>query len=72
MIAGVLGVIGFVLVLFVVGAFMEENLPKAGKFGAALVVCLLAIFLFTKPGPFKYVTNCSIDWDGRSNSEICD
>lgn len=40
MIAGILGLAGFVLVLFTVGAFMEEDLGKMAKFGGALLVCL--------------------------------
>lgn len=72
MAAGFLGIVAFGLVLFVVGALMESNIAKAAKFGAALACCLAVILVATKPKPFGHETNCYVDWDGRTNSTVCD
>ena len=72
MLAGVLGIVGFVLALFVVGAFMENDLRKMAKYGAALAACLFVVLVATKPKPFAHVTDCYVDWDGRANSTVCD
>lgn len=72
MLSGVLGVVAFVLVIFVIGAIMEENGKGVLKYGAALAVCVVAILTLTKPLPYSSGTNCFIDWDGRANAEVCD
>lgn len=72
MVAGVLGVVGFVLALFVVGAFMENDLRKMARYGAALALCLVVVFVATRPKPFAHTVSCSVEWDGRANSEVCD
>lgn len=68
-----LGVAGFVLMLFTAGAFMESNVPKTIRFaGATLAVCLLILFVGdNRPISVKY-GDCWIDWDGRSNPEVCE
>lgn len=72
MLSGVLGVVAFVLVLFVIGAVMEQDRQAFLKWGAALAVCVVAILTLTKPLPYSSATNCFIDWDGRANVEVCD
>jgi len=72
MLAGVLGFVGFVLLLFVIGALMEEEVGKALKWGAALAVCVVAILTLTSPRPYSSASNCFIDWDARANAEVCD
>jgi len=71
MLAGVLGVVGFVLALFVVGAFMEGDMGKVGRYAAALLACVVITLLATSPRPFQHATECVTDWDGRSNSTVC-
>lgn len=71
MLSGILGVVAFVLVLFVVGAIMEQNGRGVMKWGAALAVCTVAILMLTKPLPYSNATNCFIDWDARANVEVC-
>lgn len=72
MLSGVLGVVAFVLVLFVIGAIMEQNGRGVLKWGVALAVCVVAMLTLTKPLPYSTATNCFIDWDGRANVEVCD
>lgn len=71
MLAGVLGVVSFVLALFAAGAFMEGDMGKIGRYAAAFIACVVITLVFTSPKPFQHVTECITDWDGRSNSEIC-
>ena len=72
MLAGVLGIIAFVLVLCVAGAIMDHDSRGVLKWGAALAAVTIAILVFTKPLPYSSATNCFIDWDARSNPEVCD
>lgn len=62
----------FVLVLFVVGAIMEGNGAKAVKFGTALVVCSIVIIAWGPKGTEFLPGDCWIDWDGRTNSTVCE
>lgn len=72
MIAAVLGIAGLVLALFTVGGFMEGDMGKVAKFGGGLAACLIAILFLTVAPKLTGYQNCSTDWDGRSNSEVCD
>lgn len=70
--SAILGLVGFVLVLFTIGAFMEGNTAKMLRFAAGtLVVFLAIIFLTSAPSPDTIGRDCWIDWDGRSNPEVC-
>lgn len=73
MLAGVLGIVAFVLVLFAIGGFMQGDMGKVLKFGGAFAVC--AVLILMTGGPSRHTggsQNCHIDWDGFSNSEVCD
>lgn len=73
MIAGILGIVGLVLALFCVGGFMEDDMAKVGKFGAAFVVCGVLILMTAGPSRNSGGSqNCHIEWDGFSNPEVCD
>ena len=68
----ILGVVGFILVLFVVGALMERNVKKAGIFGAALAVCsVLIIGLGDRPSSKVAGTDCYTEWDMRVSRTVC-
>jgi hypothetical protein len=71
-IAGVLGVCGFVLALFAVGGFMEGDMGKVAKFGGGFVICAILILIVGGPLGTGGSQTCRIDWDGRANSEVCD
>lgn len=69
----VLGVAGFALVLFVVGALMEHNLRKAGLFGLALLgCCVLIIASDDNRGGSLQAANCWTEWDLRVSRTVCD
>lgn len=72
MLAGMLGIVGLGLAVMVIGALMESNLRKAAIWGAAFLGCIVVILTTTSPKPFAHVTECYTDWDGRSNSSVCD
>jgi hypothetical protein len=69
--AAVLGIVAFVLTLFVAGAFMENDLRKMAVFGAAFLACCILTLMFVQPQRGGY-QDCYIDWDGRSNSTVCE
>ena len=71
--AGLFGLLAFVAALFAIGALMEGNMKKAGLFACALVVCG-GLILASPSGNYvgSLPQNCSIEWDGRANSEVCD
>ncbi|TPM89865.1 hypothetical protein [Mesorhizobium sp. B2-1-3A] len=71
MLAGVLGIVGLALALFCVGGFLEGDMAKVGKFGAAFVVCGVLILMTGTAPSGSGAQNCRIDWDGRANSEVC-
>lgn len=71
MIAGFLGLVAFVLVLFCAGALAESNVQKAMKFGAAAAVCFVAIIISSGKLPSDGFQECYTDWDGFANSEVC-
>jgi hypothetical protein len=71
--AALFGTLAFVAALFVVGAIMEGNVRKAGLFACAVAVC--GVLILASPSRHyvgKSAQNCSIEWDGRANSEVCD
>lgn len=71
--SGLFGFIAFILALFCAGALMEENMKKAGVFAAAFLVCALIVVSLGGHGASTIVQrDCWIDWDGFSNSEVCD
>lgn len=73
MLAGLLGFAGFVLALFAVGGFMEGDMGKVGKYSAGIVICgVLALVAGSGSQQSPVGQHCSTDWDGRSNSEVCD
>lgn len=49
---------------------MERNMAKVGWCFAAFVLVSIAIVTLT-PKPKTALLDCSIDWDGRANSEVC-
>lgn len=71
MILGIVGLVAFVLALYVIGAVAERNAAKAAKFGGVLLVCATVILLFGEPAQLTDA-DCYIDWDARSNSAVCD
>lgn len=72
MLAAILGIIGLVLAFFCVGGFMEGDMAKVGKFAAGLAVCSVLILMTSGPRQSVVVRHCEIEWDGFSNSEVCD
>lgn len=71
--AAFFGFVAFIVALFCVGALMEEDLKKAGYFAAAFIVCSVIIISSGSHGNRTVVQrDCVIDWDGFSNSEVCD
>lgn len=71
--SAILGLVGFVLVLFVVGALMERDLRKASFFGLALLGCgALIIASDNNRGSFSPAANCWTEWDMRVSRTVCD
>ena len=70
----ILGIVGFVLALFVVGALMERNLRKAGLFGAALLGCGILIMSIdgNRGRHYPASKNCWTEWDLRTSRTVCD
>lgn len=68
----ILGIVAFVLALFAIGAFMEGNTRKLGVFVASFLVCAVVLWTFDDRSSVSTFADCRIDWDGRSNPEVCD
>lgn len=70
--SAILGIVAFILVLFVVGSLMERNLRKAGIFGAALMGCAILIMSFDGNRSYRETANCWTEWDLRVSRTVCD
>lgn len=66
-----LGMVAFLMALFVVGSFMEGKPLRMLGFGAAFLGCA-ALILMIGSAPHGGYQDCYTDWDARSNATVCD
>lgn len=68
----ILGIVAFVLALFVVGSLMEREIRRAGIYGVALLICTVVIMSFDDRRSIIQTANCWTEWDMRVSRTVCD